>query len=59
MRNYKRILAIILLATFISVNTPITTLVQGIDDLASKIVSSAQLERNSKKRSENTSGGSF
>ena len=49
MWNYKRILSIFLIATFISTNTPINILAQGIDDLGSKIVSSAQLERNSKK----------
>ena len=49
MQNYKRLLSIFLMATFISANTPITTLAQGIDDLSNKIVSTAQLERSSKK----------
>jgi hypothetical protein len=49
MQNYKRLLSIFLIATFISTNTPITILAQGIDDLANKIVSSTQLERSSKK----------
>ncbi|MBZ9686140.1 DNRLRE domain-containing protein [Clostridium estertheticum] len=49
MWNYKRTLSIFLIATFISSNMPIPTLAQGIENLTNKIVSSAQLERNSKK----------
>ena len=49
MRNYKRILSIFIITTFISANTHITSLAQGIDDLASKIVASAQIGRDTKK----------
>ena len=41
MWNYKKVLSILLITTFISTNMPITTLAQGIDEFTNKIVSSA------------------